>query len=296
MALLLLLAACGRPGPGPVNAFQGVLNTQHWRVPGAEGFLEATVYRPDGKGPFPTVILSHGSPRDPAAARAMHQPLPKLAAWFVAHGYAVLAPLRRGFGDSPGPMVENVLHGRPPTVDDYVKSADSSADDIAAATRFIRDQPFVDRDRIVLVGVSAGGFASVALAARRPEGVRALISFAGGRGSTAPGVIAGGQATLIAATASFAPGTVVPELWLYSSNDRVFPPGLARALYNAFKARTAAPIRFVTLPPYHEDGHAAVSDPSLWGDEVTAFLATVPGLGAPQAAVGGSAASVSPAP
>src|SRR4051794_35874035 len=137
----------------------------------------------------------------------MRQPLPKLAAWFVARGYAVLTPVRRGFGDSPGPMVENVLHGWTSTVEDYIRSANSSADDVAAAMRFIRDQPFVDRDRIVLVGVSAGGYTSVALAARRPEGVRAVVSFAGGLGSTSPGVIAGGYDTLIAAPAALAPGT-----------------------------------------------------------------------------------------
>jgi dienelactone hydrolase len=294
-AALLLLAACSHSGPGPVNALQAAFPTQHWRVHGADGLLEATLYRPEGRGPFPTVILSHGSARTPAGARAMRQPLPKLAAWFVARGYAVLAPVRRGFGDSPGPMVENVLHGWTPTVEDYIRSANSSADDVAAAMRFIRDQPFVDRDRIVLVGVSAGGYTSVALAARRPEGVRAVVSFAGGRGSTSPGVIAGGYDTLIAATASFAPGTGVPELWLYSSNDRIFPPDLARRLYDAFKAGTTAPVRFVTLPPYGEDGHAAVNDPSLWADEVTAFLASVPGLGASPTATGGRVASASPA-
>ena len=42
----------------------------------------------------------------------------------------------------------------------------------------------------------------------------------------------------------------MPELWLYSSNDRIFPPDLARRLYDAFKAGTTAPVRFVTLPPY----------------------------------------------
>ena len=43
--------------------------------------------------------------------------------------------------------------------------------------------PFVNSAQVVLMGKSAGGFASLALAAQQPAGLRGVINFAGGRGS-----------------------------------------------------------------------------------------------------------------
>ena len=50
--------------------------------------LTTLTYKPRGEGPFPTLIFHHGSGsfRDPKA----------VAQWFVARGWAVIAPARRG--------------------------------------------------------------------------------------------------------------------------------------------------------------------------------------------------------
>ena len=59
------------------------------------------LYLPDGKGPFPLLVMSHGSPRD-AADRATFgaDVLRKEAEAFVKKGIAVAVPLRRGYGES----------------------------------------------------------------------------------------------------------------------------------------------------------------------------------------------------
>ena len=59
--------------------------------------LSTVTYKPTGDGPFPTLIFHHGSgnfdpPYDPKA----------VAQWFVARGWAVIAPSRRGRGGSEG--------------------------------------------------------------------------------------------------------------------------------------------------------------------------------------------------
>jgi dienelactone hydrolase len=72
-----------------------------------------------------------------------------------------------------------------------------------------QDQPFVARERVVLVGQSAGGWASLALAARQPQGVRGVLNFAGGRGSPSPGVVCAPEAL---AAARFGARTRLPSL------------------------------------------------------------------------------------
>ncbi len=70
---------------------------------------------------------------------------------------------------------------------EHFRAGQIAADDVEAAIRFMQTQPFVDPSRVILAGISSGGWASLALAARNPEGVVALINFAGGRGGHAYG-------------------------------------------------------------------------------------------------------------
>jgi dienelactone hydrolase len=56
-----------------------------------------------------------------------------------------------------------------------------------AAVDFTKELPTVDPERLVLLGQSAGGGGSLALASRAPAGVVAVVNFAGGRGSPKDG-------------------------------------------------------------------------------------------------------------
>ena len=55
--------------------------------------LEATLYRPDGPGPFPLVILSHGTARDPRQRVGTRLRYDAQSWEFVSMGFAVVIPV-----------------------------------------------------------------------------------------------------------------------------------------------------------------------------------------------------------
>jgi dienelactone hydrolase len=134
----------------------------------------------------------------------------------------------------------------------------------------------VDPTRVALVGVSAGGFASHALASESDASslnIRGVISLAGGRGSQGPNRVCRPE-RLAAAMGKFARSTVVPALWLYSENDQYFSPALVanmRAQYEGARGQVA----LVALPASGSDGHQffAREPHGVWLPAVRAFLA-----------------------
>ena len=59
--------------------------------------IQGYFYQPAGPGPFPTLIYNHGSR---AGFERRSIPWVQLAGLYVAAGYAVLVPERRGYGRS----------------------------------------------------------------------------------------------------------------------------------------------------------------------------------------------------
>lgn len=296
--LVLLAAAAWAEDPGPQGPAAGPYGRQEWRVPVADSdgstirLLEALLYRPAGEGKRPLVVISHGSPRR-AQDRAGMRPdwAERAAAFFVTQGYAVLAPMRRGYGRSPGDA-DDRAHG-PCSNPDYTDAGLRVGRQVVAIADYMRGQSFVDARRIVLAGQSAGGFASLAAASWNPEGIIAVINFAGGRGSRAANDVCG-EARLVAAMGRFGAGTRVPSLWLYAENDLFFRPDLARRMHAAYAlggARTALHI----VGEYGNDGHGFVrraDSAEEWQPPVREFIASL-GTGVPRA---GTAPTPQPAP
>jgi dienelactone hydrolase len=110
------------------------------------------------------------------------------------------------------------------------------ADDIAGALRFMLRLDFIDPARIAVIGISTGGWAALALAARNPDGVRLVVNFAGGRGAYANGLPKSicARDRLIRAASAFAQTARVPTLWLYAANDSFFAPPIAASLATAW--------------------------------------------------------------
>ena len=86
------------------------------------------------------------------------------------------------------------------------------------------------------IGVSAGGFATVALTADPPPGLVAGINFAGGRGSRDADDVCE-EDELVSAFRTFGQTSRVPTLWVYTQNDKYFGPALARRMRDAFTRR-----------------------------------------------------------
>jgi dienelactone hydrolase len=243
-------------------------------VPGSSGTrrltLEATLYRPDGPGPFPLVVLSHGTPRDPEQRVAQGRLTFRVQSWkFVSMGFAVVIPMRRGYGHSEGGYAED--EGLPDQANFY-QAGMESARDLRATVEYMSALPFIDPQRLVLAGHSSGGFASLILASRGLPGVKGIINFNGGRGSTARANCSPGR--LIEACALAGRTTRVPTLWIYSENDSYFPPWLAREMCAAFH-QDGGRAQFVMLPPFCEEGHYLFTDVrglARWTPVVNRFL------------------------
>ena len=146
----------------------------------------------------------------------------------------------------------------------------TSAQDIVQAVRYFQKQPYVDPTRVLLVGVSAGGFGSIAAASLAPTGVVAVVNFAGGRGSVSADVVCKPD-ELVEAYGDFGKTVRVPSLWIYSQNDHFFGPDLARRMFAAFKS-SGAPGELIIAPPYQRDGHNLIFGQPMWRDAVYDFL------------------------
>lgn len=231
--------------------------------------LEAMLLRPSGTQRYPLALLSHGTPRE-SAGRATMSPYRsyRQALEFARRGFAALVVMRRGYGDSGGPYAEN---NGPCGQRDYLRSAWQSASDLRAAIDAMNSRSDVSTDGMIAVGVSAGGFATLALSANAPKGLAAAINFAGGRGSRADNDVCDEDA-LVRAVATLGRTSRIPTLWIYAPNDKYFGPELARRMYAGF-TEAGGRAQFIDVPPFGEDGHSLYSRGiSLWTPTVDSFL------------------------
>ena len=248
------------------------------RLPGPGGAtLLANVARPPGDARQPLVVINHGSPADGSQRARMTPPrFATLSSWFLARGYVVALPLRRGYGESGGGWAE--AYGRCDTPD-YFSAGLQGAADIQATIDFMRTQPYVASDRTIVVGQSAGGWATVALSSLNPPGVAGMVNFAGGRGGhqKLPGGGLGNctPAALVQAAARYGATARVPSLWIYAANDSFFGPDLAGRMAAAYDA-AGGKADYKALPAFGRDGHSLAgseSGVSLWTPLVESFLA-----------------------
>jgi dienelactone hydrolase len=234
--------------------------------------LEALVVRPDDGQPHPLVLINHGSPRDADDRPAMSpNRLWLQAAAFARRGWTAVTFLRRGYGRSQGGWVEDYgACGSP----DYISAGRTAAGDLAAAARYMLGQPYVARDKWISVGVSAGGFATVALTADPPPGLAAAIAFAPGRGSRNADQVCGAK-QLTAAFAAFGKTSRTPLLWVSAPNDHFFGPKVVADLTDAF-SRAGGRLTFIAAPAFGDDGHSLFSSANgmpIWTPIVDRFLA-----------------------
>jgi dienelactone hydrolase len=239
--------------------------------------MRTLVYRPSGSGPFPLVIINHGSTQSGQKRAGMAQPEFLTAAeFFVTRGYAVAVPVRPGHGVTGGPYLENNSAGGGCASADYRRSGLVTADSITAALDYLTKQSFVKRDGVIVVGQSAGGWGALALASRNPKAVKAIINFAGGRGGRVHDRPNNNCAPerLVEAAAFFGRTARVPVLSIYTENDSYFGPSLSRKINEAF-AQAGGRDEFKLLPAFGRDGHMLLPSRdgvAVWGPVVDEFL------------------------
>jgi dienelactone hydrolase len=225
-------------------------------------------------GKHPLAVLTHGTSDDqlqryhvtPWAQQSQAQ-------WFARRGFVVLVVVRSGYGKSGGKQ-DSTHGGCGSRGGSFQEAGEASAADLGAVMRFAQTLSEVDPTTIVSAGVSTGGFAQVALSADPPQGVKAAISFAGGRGGDGKehNCDLGG---LVGAFRSYGKSAHkhgdLPMLWIYSQNDHWFPPAMADQFEEAY-TKSGATNQFVSAPPDGDDGHHLYGHVAAWSDTVEAFL------------------------
>jgi uncharacterized protein len=146
--------------------------------------LAATITIPQGKGPFPGVVLITGSgPQDRDETLLGHKPFLVLSDYLTRHGIVVLRADDRGTGKSTGVFATA-------TTADF-------ATDTEAGIAYLKTRAEVDPHKIGLIGHSEGGVIAPMIAARNKD-VAFIVMMAG---TGVPGdqvIVAQGEAIEIA--------------------------------------------------------------------------------------------------
>lgn len=141
---------------------------------------------------------------------------------------------------------------------------------------YMSDQKLIVPDDVIVVGQSAGGWAAIALSSENLPGVRAIVTFAAGRGGRVGGKPNNNCAPdkLVEATGEFGRTSRVPMLWMYIENDTFFGPELSKRMHAAFTA-AGGKAEYYVFPPHGSDGHffvGAADAVPIWSPLVAAFL------------------------
>jgi dienelactone hydrolase len=232
--------------------------------------MVGTVFKPNGEGPFPFVVLNHGR-RAAERFRTPRWRYPEASRWLVRQGFAVFVPTRRGYGETAGPDVESSNNCANPW---FKEAMAGGVESVMSVVAYARQQPFVDKQRYIVMGQSLGGYVSVGTGALNPEGLVAVINFAGGHGGRPerdPGNPCGSE-RLKQVFAQAGASSRVPSLWIYTENDQYFGPAHSRAWHEAFTA-AGGKADYRLLPPFGRDGHTLfTTGAKIWQPLVAEFL------------------------
>jgi len=224
MAWLLLAgdlaAVASSPAPEPVD------------IAHAGGALHAQLARPPGEGPFPAVIALHDCGGLADAGTPLQSHYADWTARLLKSGYAVLWPDSYGSREL-GPQCQ--------PKDRRVFARRQRVDDIMAARHWLAQQPWVQRQRIGLIGWGNG--ASALLWAVRPQSV-----------------LGRGEPDFRAAVAFYPDcrtsarlgwSARAPTLLLIGGNDDISSPAACRSMIDGARGRSAL-ARIVAYPgAYH---------------------------------------------
>jgi dienelactone hydrolase len=258
-----------------------------------QGEFVLTMFKPDGPGPFPAVVVSHGRDGSPKARAEFGRAEFGAGSWmyhyWTLRGFAVLAPTRIGYGVSGTDVDPETLRGSCDSFE-FAPAASAVTAHIRATIAYAATQAWIDRDNIVLAGASAGGFGSIIAAGQRLPGVKAVVNFAGGAAAlphTRPEQPCSPQNVELLLVQAARQGAI-PSIWFYAENDRFWGAKLPRRWHAAY-VEAGGTAEFHMLAPLSGDGHGVVGYGfEQWRPRLDRFLSSIgyaprkPPWGAPQ--------------
>ena len=276
---IIVLAATAFADDQPANRN---IQEEVWAIPVTLPTI-AYVVRPVGDGPFPLVVMNHGVSLNQRERSFF--PLVEFrdaAMWFARRGYMVVAPSGAGYGaaalDEPERGLYSVFYSKIGGCDNpNFRDAGLAVALIDKwIIEYLADQKLIVPDNVIVVGQSAGGWAAIALSSQNVPAVRAIITFAAGRGGRVGGKPNNNCAPdkLVAATGEFGRTARVPMLWIYIENDTFFGPALSKRMHQAY-TEAGGSAEYHLLPPFGNDGHFLIDSPDaipLWAPLVGPFL------------------------
>jgi carboxymethylenebutenolidase len=247
-------------------------------IPSGNLQLKGFLWKPNGPGPFPTVLFNHGSggaDADHTAGLPITEAAEKLAPVFLKHGYAFLYLFRRGQGLSgdQGPFMQDILRQEEAARGkqarqhlQYMLATTDHLHDVMAALSFLKTAPAIDAKRIAIAGHSFGGQVTL-LAAERDNTLRAAVTFAAAAGSWERSL------ELRERLRAAAEKTTAPIMLVQAANDYSTAPsqelaGELRRLHKSYVVKIYPPVGQTS-----DDGHnfLYIGIPQ-WEHDVFGFL------------------------
>ncbi len=239
-----------------------------------KGKIAVTVFSdPANPVPAPVLVLNHGRSPQAEGRKELHRArFAKQARYFVARGFIVAVPTRLGYGPTLEDDAEDSGSCKNKKYAPALNAAGAQINQVLKAVRKARTDASPDHG--VIVGQSFGGAAAVAAAAQKPEGVQAVINFAGGAGGN-PRTHAGQPCDpeqLANVFRDFASKAQVPMLWVYAQNDQYFGAQWPAKWHAAFE-QGGGHAQFKQVAPFGKDGHELFrSGLKTWEPLVSEFL------------------------
>jgi dienelactone hydrolase len=246
-AALLLCAACGGSPAAPTAPASPGAGGAFFESAGAR--LAYVLDRPGGAGPFPGVVICHGS------GRATREDGATYVAPLRARGLAVLRYDKRGVGQSTGTYRGVSAENSPGQIAEL-------AGDLRAGAAFLATQPGIDAGRIGLMGTSQAGWVMVAAAAESDE-IRFVVAVTG---SVLPvgenvfyenlrGIPIDDAYAHLAGFDGFPgydplpslAGLGAPTLWLFGAEDRLVPTRVCVGILEELR-REGRPVDWTVYP------------------------------------------------
>jgi len=231
--------------------------------------LVGYLFKPAGDGPFPALIWNHGSDHVPDKG------IQGGASVFLTAGYVVFAPLRRGHGDSEGEWISDVIgqerttNGRAAAAELFIKLMETEQlDDQLAGLAYLKSLPYVDLNRLGVIGCSYGGIQTI-LGAESGAGYKAAVAMSPAAESWHNNQPL--QDGLIKAVS----GINIPVFLIHPAKDVSLEPGIA--LGKEFE-RLGKPYQLKIFPPVGteaQQGHCfgGIGGNEIWQADVLAFFA-----------------------